>query len=435
MGMDRAARRLEVDPDSETKAGERTTRILMLAQFYPPFVGGEEHHVRNLSNALAARGHDVCVATLWREGLPEFETDHGVRIYRVRGSMQRIAAIFTDRERQHLPPFPDPEVLWSLRGIIAQERPQIVHAHNWIVHSFTPIKTWSKAKLVVTLHDTSLVCAKQRYEFRRSACTGPKLVKCAECAAGHYGVARGIPIALATRVWGRLERSAVDMFLPVSKAVAEVAQLSRYPTPYRLIPNFISDEPDASRDDAHPELARLPPKGYLLFVGMLGHGKGVEVLLQAYAELGEGAPPLVLIGRPQPDFRATIPPGVHVLQSWPHAAVMKAWTGCSIAVVPSTLLDAFPTVALEAMSVGRPVVASRIGGLPDIVVDGETGLLVPAGDSRALRDAIRWLLENDAERERMGEMARRRVAQFRTERVLPLIEQAYCDVLRCEMAE
>ena len=52
----------------------------MLAQFYPPIIGGEERHVRNLSIDLVARGHDVAVATLCHDGAPEMECDQGVRI-------------------------------------------------------------------------------------------------------------------------------------------------------------------------------------------------------------------------------------------------------------------------------------------------------------------------------------------------------------------
>lgn len=406
-------------------------RILMLAQFYPPAVGGVEHHVHNLSAALARRGHEVSIATLWQEGLPEFECSEGVRVHRIRGSMQRLSMVFTDKERRHLPPFPDPEMLWALRRIIRQERPHVVHAHNWIVHSFTPIKAWSKARLVVTLHDCSIVCAKQRIEYRGSLCTGPGLTKCVGCAADHYGAARGLPIALATRVWGRVERSAVDMFLPVSQAVAEATQLARHRTPYRVIPNFIADETGMSFDDEHPLLAQLPQDGYLLFVGMLSHGKGVDVLLQAYAEMASEIP-LVLIGRPQPDFSATFPPNVYAQQSWPHTAVMSAWRHCSIGLVPSIDLDAFPTVALEAMAMGRPVVASRIGGLTAIVVDGETGMLVPPGDYRALREAIQALLDDPARRERMGTLAKQRVDQFRTKSVVPQIEQVYQELLQTQ---
>jgi len=190
----------------------------------------------------------------------------------------------------------------------------------------------------------------------------------------------------------------------------------------RIIPNFIAHLLELSSLEEFPSLAQLPKQDYLLFVGMLGHGKGVEVLIQAHTEMGTHAPPLVLIGRPQPDFRATIRPNVYALESWPHAAVMKAWQRCSIAVVPSIYLDAFPTVALEAMSMERPVVGSRIGGLPDIIDHGQTGFLVPPADSNALRNAIESLLYDPIRRARVGELARRRVIQFRADRVVALIE-------------
>jgi glycosyltransferase involved in cell wall biosynthesis len=60
-------------------------RILMLAQFYPPDIGGEERHVRDLAAFLVKRGHFVGVATLWRDGLPVREVDQGVNIFRIRG--------------------------------------------------------------------------------------------------------------------------------------------------------------------------------------------------------------------------------------------------------------------------------------------------------------------------------------------------------------
>src|SRR5947207_3248448 len=123
----------------------RKMRILMLTQSYPPTVGGEQRHVCDLSIELAARGHDVIVATLWKEGRPAFESDRGVRVHRIHASVHHLPALFAEKELRHLPPFPDPEVLWELRRIIMYERPDIVHAHNWMVHSFTLLKSWSKA--------------------------------------------------------------------------------------------------------------------------------------------------------------------------------------------------------------------------------------------------------------------------------------------------
>lgn len=404
-------------------------RILMLAQFYRPLIGGEERYVRDLSLELVARGHDVAVATLWQEGVPAFECDSGVRVHRIRASMQRMNVAFSEKERQHSPPFPDPEVLWALRGIITHERPDIVHAHNWMVHSFTPLKAWSKARLVVTLHDCSLACAKQAYVYHGGVCSGPGLMKCLGCAAGHYGIARGVPITLANWFWAGVEYRAVDMFLPVSQAVATATQLARHGVPYRTIPNFVSDDLGEVSDDTHPLLAQLPPQGYLLFVGDMGRGKGEEVLLRAYAAM-ESRVPLVLIGRMPDGLSARLPPNVLALSSWPHTAVMSALRRCTIALTPSTSFDSCPTVTLEAMAMGRPVIASRIGGLPDIVVDGETGLLVEPGQESTLRMAMQRLLDDRALREHMGARARQRVGEFQARTVVPLIEKIYQQVVQ-----
>ncbi len=403
-------------------------RILMLTQFYPPVIGGEERHARNLSLELAARGHDVTVATLWQEGFPEFEYDQGVRVFRIRGLVQRMSSLFKEKERRNSPPFPDPEALWALRRIIKRERPHIVHAHNWMVHSFTPLKAWSKAKLVVTLHDCGLVCAKQQFVNQGAMCSGPGLRKCLACASEHYGMAKGMPITLSLQAYGKLEQQAVDVFLPVSNAIADANQLAKRGVLYRVIPNFIPNDVGMESDESDPLLEQLPKGNYLLFVGSVGHDKGAAVLLQAYAEM-EYQVPLILIGQPEAGFSAAIPPGVRLLQSWPHSAVMSAWRRCTIALMPSICYDACPTVTMEAMAMGRAVVASHVGGLPDIVIDGETGILIPPGDRRALRVAIQRLLDDPAQRERMGAIARQKIIKFQARSVVPRIEQVYREVL------
>ena len=78
---------------------------------------------------------------------------------------------------------------------------------------------------------------------------------------------------------------------------------------------------------------------------------------------------------------------------------------------------------------GRPIIASRIGGLIDIVVDGQTGLLVPPGDPQALREAIQGLLDDRERRECMKMVARQRVVEFQAKSVVPRIEQVYREIL------
>jgi glycosyltransferase involved in cell wall biosynthesis len=403
-------------------------RILMLAQFYPPSIGGEERHVRDLGIDLAARGHSVSVATLLHKGFPQFEIDRGVRVHRIRGTMQRMSTLFSYDERQYAPPFPDPEALWALRRIILQERPDIVHAHNWIVHSFTPLKSWSGAKVVMTLHDYSLVCTQKRLRYHGVQCTGPGFMKCLNCTTHFYGIIKGPLSTLANNVWAERERQAVDMFLPVSQTVAEETQLANHQARYRIIPNFIPDHADVACDDSNPFLARLPKEDFLLFVGDVIADKGVDILLRAYAEM-ETAIPLVLIGRRAPGLYKSLPPNVLLMGDWPHNAVMAAWNRCTIALAPSVWLDPCPTVAMEAMVMGKPVIAARSGGLADIVVDGETGYLIPPGDPQALREAIQSLLDDPVRRQCMGNMARQRIVEFQANSVVSRIEQVYQEIL------
>jgi len=403
-------------------------RILMISDFYHPFVGGVEQHVRSLSTALVERGHEVAVATLGRGDLPAIEIDRGVQVYRLKGSAQRVERLFLTPGRPWAPPLPDPELTWSLRDVIRRERPDIVHGHDWLSRSFLPLKAWSRAKLIVSLHYYTLTCAKKNLLYHDAPCDGPALVKCARCAAAHYGPAKGLPALAGTWMGKMIERHAVDMFVAVSQATVEGNGLVDGFWPHRVIPNFLPPVNRASQDVLAPYVAQLPETDYLLFVGDLRRAKGLDVLLRAYAGL-EGAAPLVLIGKIWPETPQSLPPNVMVLENWPNTAVMEAWRRATLALVPSIWPEPFGIVVIEAMSGGCPVVASRIGGIPDIVVEGETGLLVPPADSDALRDAIARLLGNRDMMHRMGRASRKRARLFQADAVVPQIEGVYQEVL------
>lgn len=400
----------------------------MLSQFYAPVIGGEERHVQDLSTELVARGHEVTVVALAHPEAQAHEFDQGVEVVRIRSTLQRMSWLFEDSERQHAPPFPDPQALLSIRALLRRVQPDIIHAHNWLLHSFLPLQAWSKAALVVSLHDYSLVCAKKRLMYHKTLCSGPQLAKCLCCSAEHYGWTKGIVTALGSRTMEGLARAAVDMFLPVSQATAEGNRLQAYGLPYQIIPNFIVDH-DKRLDSYYPGLEQLPQGDFLLFVGDLSTEKGIYTLLDAYSKL-EDDPPLVLIGRTCGDTPKELPPHVVHLGAWPHAAVMEAWRRSSIALVPSVWSEPFGIVAIEAMGEGKPLIASNIGGLSDVVVDGETGLLVPPGDSAALAHAMQVLIGNRALRQRMGLAAAQRALEFRASMVVGRIEEVYYSILR-----
>jgi glycosyltransferase involved in cell wall biosynthesis len=97
--------------------------------------------------------------------------------------------------------------------------------------------------------------------------------------------------------------------------------------------------------------------------------------------------------------------------------------GFDIFVFPS-YLEGLGTAILDAMALGKPVVATRAGGIPEAVQDGTTGLLVPPRDPRALAEAVRYLLCHPAQAQALGAAGRRRVEQYFT------VERMACQTLQ-----
>jgi glycosyltransferase involved in cell wall biosynthesis len=159
------------------------------------------------------------------------------------------------------------------------------------------------------------------------------------------------------------------------------------------------------------------PPGYLLFVGRLRIRKGVEVLLEALRELRREIPGAALRIAGDGEHRtaleraaAALGPAVAFLGNRDASQVRTLLRGAAALVVPS-IYEGMPLVVLEAMEAGVPVVASAVSGIPEVVVDGETGWLVPPEEPEALARALREVLTDPEEARRRGEAGRRRVAE------------------------
>jgi glycosyltransferase involved in cell wall biosynthesis len=395
-------------------------RILMLAQSFAPVVGGEERMVEDLSHELVARGHDVAIATLQLPGGVAPGAESGLRVHSLATTTYRISRAHQDNERRHAPPAPDPETVLDLRRVMREERPDVVHAHNWILHSYLPLDRHFGAGLVLSLHDYGLICATKRLRRKEELCSGPGPLKCVACAAEHYGAAKGTLVAAGTRLSENRLRKRVDVFLPVSSTVEELCRI-RPGEVSQVTPNFIRELPEA--DPSDPRLGQLPDGPFVLFYGDITVDKGAWHLAEAYRELDD-PPPLVMIGRCfLPELLER--PNVSVLGPWPHTLAIEAVRRSMMTAAPSLWPEPFGLVALEAAAAGKPIVASDIGGLRDIVVDGETGLLVPADDRAALRSALRRMLSDAELRDRLGRAAKSRAAEFSPAAMLPRFEAAY----------
>jgi glycosyltransferase involved in cell wall biosynthesis len=393
---------------------------MMLAQSFAPIVGGEERVVEDLSRELVARGHEVSIATLQQPGDVTPTEVAGARVHALRSSSYRITRTHQDTERRHAPPAPDPETVIDLQRVLRRERPQLVHAHNWIVYSYLPLARSSHSALALSLHDYGLICATKRLRRKDHLCSGPAAVKCQLCASEHYGPTKGLVAAFGTRSNESRLRRNVDVFLPVSSTVEELCRI-REDEASRVIPNFIAGLPQPDLDD--PRLAQLPDEPFILFFGDATEDKGAWHLAEAYCQL-EDPPPLVLVGRCYID-ELRERPNVHAMGAWPHQLAIEALRRSLFSVAPSLWPEPFGLVALEAAAAGKPIVASDIGGLRDIVLDGETGLMVAPEDRPALVAAMARLIADEGLRERLGAAARERAAQFSPATIVPQFEAAY----------
>jgi glycosyltransferase involved in cell wall biosynthesis len=160
----------------------------------------------------------------------------------------------------------------------------------------------------------------------------------------------------------------------------------------------------------------------MLFVGDLTKQKGVHVLAEAYRRL-DSPPELILAGRPAPGVELPSIPGMRLVGPLAHEDVMPLVAKARLMVVPSIMPDPCPTVVLEAMAKGRPVVASANGGITDMVIDGLTGRLVMPEDPIALADGITSVLNGDAAA--MGVEAHRHLRGFLASSVAERIEGIY----------
>lgn len=397
-------------------------RILLLAQLYPPVIGGEERHVRNLAVALAARGHEVHVGTL-DAGMAPLR-DPGVTVHLLDHVGRRAPGLYPTADRPLAVPVPDPWTTRDLARLVRTVGPDVVHAHNWVVSSYLPLPAARRLPLLLSLHDYSHVCATKRLMYDDEPCSGPAPRKCLGCAGEHYGRGRGQVVAAAVRAAVPVKRRVVDVFTPVSRFVGEANRLDEQGARWEVVPNFVPDDLMAFEPPRDPELPSAP---YLFFAGDLSAQKGVRTLLEAWRRLPDGRPDLVLVGRPADDL-GPLPEGVHLHHHWAHDRVLSGFWHALAAALPSEWPDPCPTTVLEAMAMGAPLVTTARGGIADMVVPGESGLVVPAGDVAALGSALGTLVADPARARALADAGRSEVKRFLQSSVAAQLEEIYASL-------
>lgn len=320
------------------------------------------------------------------------------------------------------------EAVDRISALIRQTRPDLVHCHN-IYHQLTPSIIGAAKKLgvpvVLTLHDYKPVCPVYNRLSHGKPCSDCldgdfRQVLRHRCADGSLGKSALLYAeAVIQRRMGNYEK--VDAYLAPSRFMQEAISHRIARQRVHLLYNGVDTQAMQGSGADH---------NYVLYLGRLSAEKGVATLLAAHA-LSRAGWKLVVAGTGplEHDLKLQHKQATfmgHVSGEQLREVVDRA----SVVVVPSEWYENCPMSVLEAMAYGKPVVGSRMGGIPELVADGETGLLFEAGNAGELRAQLDRLMADPGLRGAMGRQARQRVeAEFSVTRHNACLMDVYKSLL------
>ncbi len=371
-------------------------RIGVLTTSYPRFEGDlAGHFIENAAEMLAGAGYRVAVSAPHEPGVPSLETKRGIPVERFRyaypESFERVAygsgtlanLRGDGRARLALPGFLLALVLAARR---LARRSDVVHAH-WIPCGLAALLATGRRgpPVIVTIWGSDLALARRSGFVRRALGRAASIVAVSEAMRAEL-VAMGV----------RSDRVSV-----VRAAL------------------HLTDPPAGNRETLRKGLG-LEERTTVVFLGRLSHVKGPDVLMRAVSTgvLEETNSQLVFLGGGNMEVSLreaarAIPAGRVRFEGFvPHGRVSE-WLGASDLLVLPSRSEGLPFALVEALSLGVPVVASNVGGIPELVKGGETGWLVPPEDVGALERALRSALSDPEALERMGRAGRRLVLEGR----------------------
>lgn len=306
---------------------------------------------------------------------------------------------------------------WSTCAwLIIARRIDLVHVHTASFSSF-----WRKSPV-----------------FAMAIATGTPLV-----VSLHGGAFRDFYAARGAigKAWIRLVLRRADRFVVLTRTWKRWAEATEGRVRAIVIPNPVPEMPNLeSHEPARSQAARdLPDDApVLLYLGRIEHEKGIFVLLDALAEARRcGADWRLICGgsgdieiAQQHAHKVGLTDDCVRFLGWIDGDVKRdLLRRCDMLVLPS-FAENMPVVLLEAFAYGKPVAASSVGGVPDMVIDGQDGFLFPPGDSHALAGILLAALQPNVDLERMGTSAREKAAALYAPRdVLRQVEAMYAQLL------
>lgn len=402
-------------------------RILMLTSSYPKYAGETTApFIEEIAAGLAARGHIVHLVAPWHPELRRAPNERGVFLHFYRYAPHPTLnvwgyaqALIGDRALKWqtigVTPF---ALLGAIQGmwqaIHAQASPfDLLHAH-WVIPNAPPamLVAWATRRpLIISLHGNDIYLA-ERYA--------------AVAAAAGFSLRHAAAVTACS-----------------TDLLRRGVRLGAHPCKSVFLPYGVNAEefrPDsAARDAVRATLSLAADEPIVLGLGRLVHKKGFDVLLDAWPLVQARHPRALLVLAGYGDLQSQLVQratalGIRVafpgqLERKHTAAYLAAADVFALPLVSGQGTDGLPNTLLEAMGAGRPVVASRVAGVPDVVMDGQNGLLVPERDPVALATAIIQLLDDPAWANRLGTAARAHVISTLTwDHTAQRLEQLYARV-------
>jgi len=385
--------------------------VLMVNNYYY-LRGGSEKYALTLERALARSGHRVVflatrhpdnISSCYEDLHPQFiNYAEALGTSELRTAARVLGHAIWNRDAAR-----------ACEEIIARFKPDVAHFHNihyGITPSVVPVLKRAKVPIVWTLHDYSLICPNATFTSDGNPCKA--------CRGGFY-----VHAVLGRCKKGSFRASLVAALAAyVLRSARVMRKVNRFVSPSDFLRKEIMAGGISSRRVVHipncldrPEATTEPDSnGYVVYAGRLSREKGVHTLMEAVRALpevrlkvlGDGPERTALARRAEP-----FADRVEFLGHRPPREVNNVIASARCCVVPSEWYENYPYAVLEALALGTPVVAARVGGIPELVRDGVTGYLFPRGDVEALRGALKaCLLEGDNAR-KMGARGRRMVEQ------------------------
>ncbi|MCH0561789.1 MULTISPECIES: glycosyltransferase [unclassified Streptomyces] len=309
----------------------------------------------------------------------------------------------------------NPGVRAELAARLRTERPDVVHVHN-VFPLLSPAVLAACADAgvpaVATLHNYTQVCPPGTLQRDGRPCT--ECVGSSPLPAVRHGCYRNsrlatVPLAVSLSVNRRRWWSGVERFFCISAAQRHVLVRAGMPAERLAVKHNFVPEPGVRRAGAGE---------HLLYLGRLAEAKGVRLLMAAWDEITAGGGvgvPLVIAGagplEREVSAWAAGRDDVRYVGLYDPAQCRQAIARSVAVVAPSTWLEAFGLVAVEAMAAGVPAVAAGHGAFVELVEDGVTGLLHQPGESASLASCLRRITAEPAGNRAMGQAARRRYEQ------------------------